>query len=54
MIGTAPPPWLGTRVLPEQANGYGEVRATPPELVQRRFTLADRLPALPGSGSRAR
>src|SRR6478735_8302317 len=38
VIGTAPPPWLGTRVLPEQASGFGAVRKTPPELVQRRFT----------------
>ena len=54
MIGTAPPAWLGTRVLPEQANGYGEVRKTPPQLVQRRFTLPDRLPALPGAGFASR
>ena len=54
VIGTAPPPWLGTRVLPEQANGYGAVRKTPPQLVQRRFTLPDRLPALPGAGFASR
>ena len=54
VIGTAPPPWLGTRVLPEQGNGFGEVRQTPPELVQRRFTLPDRLPPLPGAGFASR
>ncbi|MCW2761198.1 MAG: family peptidase [Marmoricola sp.] len=50
MVGGAPPPWLGKRVLPRNAGGFGEVRPTPPELVQRRFTLPDQLPALPGAG----
>ena len=50
VLGSAPPPWLGTRVLPRRPDGLGEVRRTPPELVQRRFTLPDRLPALPGAG----
>jgi hypothetical protein len=49
-----PPPWLGTRVLPLAASGYGEVRATPRALRRRAFTLPDRLPALPGSGWAAR
>lgn len=48
--GTVPPPWLGTRVLPEQPGGFGEVRPTPRELQRRRFTLPDRLLALPGAG----
>ncbi len=46
--GTVPPAWLGTRVLPETAAGFGETRPTPPELRKRRFTLPDRLPPLPG------
>lgn len=50
VIGTGPPPWLGTRVLPRTSTGLGEVRPTPPELVQRRFTLPDTVAALPGSG----
>ena len=50
----APPPWLGKRVLPRTADGFGEVRRTPPELVQRRFTLPDQLPALPGKGFASR
>lgn len=52
--GTVPPAWLGTRVLPTTASGYGEVRPTPRALRQRRFTLPDRLPALPGSGFASR
>lgn len=52
--GTAPPPWLFTRVLPEAANGFGEVRRTPPALRTRRFTLPDTLPSLPGDGFAAR
>ncbi len=50
VVGATPPSWLGTRVLPRQANGFGEVRPTPPELDRRRFTLPDKLGALPGSG----
>ncbi len=50
VLGGAPPPWLGRRVLPRTADGFGEKRPTPPELVQRRFTLPDRLPMLPGRG----
>jgi hypothetical protein len=52
--GTQPPPWLGTRPLPLTPDGYGEVQPTPPELRQRRFTLPDRLPPLPGRGFAAR
>ena len=53
-LGTIPPSWLGTRVLPRRPDGYGEIRPTPPELVRRRFTLPDTLPALPGTGFAAR
>jgi hypothetical protein len=54
VVGVAPPPWLGTRVLPKRPDGFGEIRPTPPELVRRRFTLPDRLPELPGTGFAAR
>lgn len=47
-VGAVPPPWLGTRILPETAEGFGEVRPTPPGLEQRRFTLPDQLLPLPG------
>ena len=50
IVGRAPPPWLGKRVLPRTADGFGEVRRTPAALVQRRFTLPDQLPAMPGPG----
>lgn len=46
--GTAPPDWLGTRVLPLRADGFGEVQPTPPELRHRRFTLPDAVEPLPG------
>jgi hypothetical protein len=49
-----PPPWLGTRVLPERPDGYGEIRATPPALRVRRFTLPDSLPPLQGTGFASR
>ncbi|MDT0202990.1 M15 family metallopeptidase [Nocardioides sp. AE5] len=52
--GTVPPEWLGTRILPRTESGYGEVRATPPELVNRRFTLPDQVPMLPGDGFASR
>jgi len=40
----APPPaWLGTRLLPIAADGFGERLPTPPELVDRRLST----PALP-------
>jgi hypothetical protein len=48
--GTVPPAWLGTRVLPLRPDGFGEVRPTPPELRNRRFTLPDTLEPLPGRG----
>jgi hypothetical protein len=53
-LGTVPPPWLGTRVLPETPDGYGEIRPTPPALRDRRFTLPDQLPELPGRGFASR
>lgn len=46
--GTVAPAWLGKRPLPRTANGLGEIRPTPVELVKRRFTLRDRLDPLPG------
>lgn len=46
--GTSPPAWLGQRSLPKTANGLGEIRPTPPELRNRRFTLPDTLPPLRG------
>lgn len=45
-----PPVWLGTRVLPEVADGYGEVQSTPAELNPRVFSLPDTLEPLPGTG----
>jgi hypothetical protein len=54
ILGSAPPAWLGTRVLPRRPDGYGEMLPTPPQLVQRRFTLPDRLPELPGNRFAAR
>ncbi|MDP3967441.1 MAG: M15 family metallopeptidase [Nocardioides sp.] len=48
--GTAPPAWLGARVLPETATGFGEVRRTPRALRTRRFTLPDTVGPLPGRG----
>lgn len=52
--GTVPPAWLGTRVLPTTAAGFGVRRPTPPELRDRRFTLPDSLPMLPGNGFASR
>jgi len=52
--GSTPPPWLGTRVLPERPDGFGEVRPTPPALRERAFTVPDTVAALPGSGFAAR
>jgi D-alanyl-D-alanine carboxypeptidase len=52
--GTVPPPWLGHRVLPKTGSGFGEVRKTPQVLRDRRFTLHDTVPALPGNGFTAR
>ena len=39
--GSAPPAWLGQRPLPQDAQGYGVRRPTPPSLRDRRFTLPD-------------
>lgn len=39
----APPDWLGTVVLPLRPDGFGEVRPTPPELIDRRFQAPDLL-----------
>ncbi len=39
------PDWLGTRVLPVRPDGLGEVRPTPPELVDRRLPPPDPRPA---------
>ncbi|WP_182524967.1 M15 family metallopeptidase [Nocardioides dongkuii] len=52
--GAVPPSWLGSRALPLTEDGYGEVRRTPRALRDRRFTLADRLPPLPGRGFASR
>ena len=41
---TAPPAWLGTRVLPLRDDGFGQILPTPPEMVDRRFVTADLLP----------
>jgi hypothetical protein len=53
-LGTVPPAWLGTRPLPRTAQGFGEIRPTPPELRDRRFTLPDTVPMLPGTGFAAK
>jgi len=53
-LGTRPPAWLGTRVLPREAHGYGRVEPTPPELRTRRFTLPDEIAELPGRGFASR
>lgn len=42
---TPAPSWLGTRVLPLGPDGFGVVRATPPELRNRRIITRDVLPA---------
>jgi hypothetical protein len=41
---TAPPSWLGTRVLKIGPDGFGVVRPTPPELRNRRIITKDLLP----------
>lgn len=51
--GTVPPLWLGTRVLPRTADGYGEVRATPWSMRLRRWNTPDSIPPLPGTGFKA-
>jgi hypothetical protein len=45
---------LGTRPLPRTAQGFGEIRPTPPELRDRRFTLPDTVPMLPDTGFSSR
>jgi hypothetical protein len=52
-MGTVPPPWLGTRALPETPEGYGEVRPTPRVMRVRRWNTPDPIPPLPGTGFRA-
>lgn len=42
---TQPPVWIGTRVLPLRNDGFGEIQPTPPEMIDRRFTTVDLLPA---------
>lgn len=39
----AQPDWLGTVVLPLRSDGFGEVRPTPRELIDRRFQAPDLL-----------
>jgi hypothetical protein len=46
---TPAPAWLGTRVLPIGPDGNGVVRATPPQLRNRRIITTDVLPP-PGDG----
>jgi len=53
-LGSRPPSWLGTRELPRSSTGYGEVRPTPPALRNRRWTLPDTVPMLPGEGFAAK
>lgn len=45
----APPPWIGTVVLPLRADGHGEAQPTPSELVVRQIRTIDVLPPPPGS-----
>ena len=51
--GTAPPSWLGTRVLPVTADGYGEVRHTPRVMRVSHWNTRDSIPMLPGAGFKA-
>ena len=46
-LGTRRPSWLGRRVLPRTADGYGEIRPTPPVLRARGFPTVDLLPPPP-------
>lgn len=41
---TVRPAWLGTRVLPERPDGFGEVQETPPILRDRRLPTPELLP----------
>lgn len=49
-----PPRWLGTRVLPRTASGFGRIEPTPKVLRDRRFTLPDSVAELPGTGFASR
>lgn len=51
--GIAPPSWLGTRVLAETADGYGQVQPTPRVMRVRRWNTRDSIPMLPGAGFKA-
>jgi D-alanyl-D-alanine carboxypeptidase len=51
---TPAPVWLGTRVLPTDADGFGIATRTPPELVDRRIATVDELPPPAGGAFRAR
>ncbi|MGI9157928.1 MAG: M15 family metallopeptidase [Marmoricola sp.] len=53
-LGTVPPSWLGTRVLPRTTDGFGRVEPTPKALRNRRFTLPDTVRRLPGTGFASR
>ena len=54
-LGSVPPAWLGTRVLPvDPATGYGEVTRTPRVLRTRQWTLPDSVRPLPGRGYASR
>jgi hypothetical protein len=48
--GTVAPAWLGTRPLRLTSAGFGVQQPTPRALRDRRFTLPDQVPALPGRG----
>jgi hypothetical protein len=50
---TAAPDWLGQRVLPRTASGFGEVQVTPPELADRRIVTPDHLPPPPDATFRS-
>ncbi len=47
--GTVRPDWLGTRVLPERADGLGEIQSTPVEMINRRFPTIDLLDPTPST-----
>ena len=51
--GTVPPSWLGTRILPRTADGFGEIRPTPGLMRVRRWNTTDTIAELPGNGFRA-
>ena len=54
-LGSVPPAWLGTRLLPDDpSTGYGEVRPTPPVMRHRRWTMPDDVRMLPGRGYASR